>query len=126
MTAMKERGIALPWDFDAATPSPAADELNPSNAAAIAQVGEAIDSEAAEEMEFGRADADVTTRVDVSAHLTAKRRSMACHKTQRQDLGWLLDLPADLADSAIDTESFVLRWLDGADVPTSHREGWLL
>jgi hypothetical protein len=51
---------------------------------------------------------------------------MDCHKTQRQDLGWLLDLPEDLADGAIDTEFFVLRWLDGSDVPTTHREAWLL
>ena len=51
-------------------------------------------------IEFGRADAEVTTRVDVSGHLDAKRRSMDCHRTQRQDLGWLLDLPEDLADGA--------------------------
>jgi N-acetyl-1-D-myo-inositol-2-amino-2-deoxy-alpha-D-glucopyranoside deacetylase len=126
MAAMKERGIALPWDFDAERPSLAADDLNPSNAAAIAQVGEAIESESAEEMEFGRPDAEVTTRIDVSGHLAAKRRSMDCHKTQRQDLGWLLDLPDDLADSAIDTEFFVLRRLDGAEVPATHREAWLL
>ncbi len=51
---------------------------------------------------------------------------MDCHKTQRQDLGWLLDLPDDLQRDAIDTESFVLRWQDGTDVPSSHREDWLL
>jgi len=49
-------------------------------------------------------------------------RSMGCHKTQAQDLGWLLVLPEDLADRAIDTEYFILRWLEGADVPRSHRE----
>ena len=52
---------------------------------------------------------------------------MDCHKTQRQDFGWLLDLPDDLADGAIDTEYYVLRWLDGADVDASDfRETWLL
>jgi hypothetical protein len=51
---------------------------------------------------------------------------MDCHKTQRQDLGWLLDLPSDLADAAIDTEFYVLRWLDGSDVPSSLRETSLL
>jgi LmbE family N-acetylglucosaminyl deacetylase len=73
-------------------------------------------------MEFGRPDAEITTRIDVAAYVDNKRRSMDCHKTQRQDMGWLLDLPADLADRAIDTEYFVLRWLDGADVPATVRE----
>jgi N-acetyl-1-D-myo-inositol-2-amino-2-deoxy-alpha-D-glucopyranoside deacetylase len=126
MRAMKERGIALPWDLDEAVDAPPADELNPSNAAAAAQVGDAIESEESDAIEFGRSEDEITTRVDVSAHLDAKRRSMDCHKTQRQDLGWLLDLPDDLADGAIDTEYFVLRWQDGADVPATHREAWLL
>ena len=123
--ALKERGITLPWDFDAAL-APAADELNPTNAAALAQVGEAIEAEESDAIEFGRSEADITTTVDVSAFVDAKRRSMDCHKTQRQDLGWLLDLPDDLAHDAIDNEYYVLRWLDGTDVPTSHRETWLL
>jgi N-acetyl-1-D-myo-inositol-2-amino-2-deoxy-alpha-D-glucopyranoside deacetylase len=99
---MQERGIELPWDIGADEPSDA------------------------EADEFGRADADVTTRVDVSAFLDAKRRSMDCHKTQRQDMGWLLDLPSDLADAALTPETYVLRWRDGADVPASHRETWIL
>ena len=103
MSTMKERGIALPWNRD----EDAAEESN-------------------DDTEFGRSDAEVTTRVDVSRHLDAKRRSMDCHKTQRQDLGWLLDLPDDLADQAIDTEYYVLRWLNGSDVPSTHREAWLL
>jgi len=106
MGAMKERGIALPWEMDEATGPSAGDED--------------------ETFDFGRADADVTTRVDVSAHLDAKRRSMDCHKTQRQDLGWLLDLPEDLADRALTPESYVLRWLDDEDVPSVHRETSLL
>jgi N-acetyl-1-D-myo-inositol-2-amino-2-deoxy-alpha-D-glucopyranoside deacetylase len=126
MRSMKERGIDLPWDLDEQLPATPADELNPSNAAALAQVGEAVDSEEEAQMAFGRADAEVTTRIDVSGHLDAKRRSMACHRTQAQDLGWLLALPDDLADHAIDTEFFVLRWLDGADVPATLREVSLL
>jgi len=108
MTTMKERGIKLPWGGD--------------EEAEIA----AAQSEDADEDDFGRADADVTTRIDVSGYMDAKRRSMDCHKTQRQDLGWLLDLPPDLGDTAIGTEYFVLRWLDGADIPVSRRETWLL
>ena len=110
MSTLKERGIKLPWDFDED-----ADDAKP-------DVG-AADGDAAE---FGRPEDEVTTRVDVSGHLDEKRRSMDCHKTQRQDLGWILDLPEDLADGAIDTEYYVLRWLDGAEVPATHRESWLL
>lgn len=126
MATMKERGISLPWNFDEVADALPADELNPSNAAAVAQVGDAIDAEEDWGAEFGRSEEEITTRVDVSAHLDAKRRSMDCHKTQRQDLGWLLDLPEDLADGAISTEYFVLRRLDGADVPATHRETWVL
>lgn len=112
MTAMKERGIKLPWDRDEAVgdaPPTGTDEA------------EETDTD-----EWGRADAEVTTRVDISAFRDAKRRSMDCHRTQRQDMGWLLDLPDDLARMALSTETYVLRWLDGADVPASHRETWLL
>ena len=106
MTAMKERGIKLPWDRDETIADTPPEETDAD--------------------EFGRADAEVTTRVDISAFRDAKRRSMDCHKTQRQDLGWLLDLPDDLGRLALSTETYVLRWLDGADVPASHRETWLL
>src|SRR6186997_836117 len=126
LSEMKERGIELPWDFDESVPDTRADELNPSNAAAAKQVGEALESEESDSFEFGRPDEEVTTRVDVAGYLDAKRRSMDCHKTQRQDLGWMLDLPEDLADRAIDLESFVLRWRDQDAVPTSFRETWLL
>ncbi|HEX5040373.1 MAG TPA: PIG-L family deacetylase [Candidatus Limnocylindria bacterium] len=126
MSAMKERGISLPWDVDESMPQTPADELNPSNAAAAQQVGEALESNEGDAFEFGRPDEEVTTRVDVSGFLEQKRRSMDCHKTQRQDLGWLLDLPEDLADGAIDLESYVLRWRDQQDVPSTLRETWLL
>jgi LmbE family N-acetylglucosaminyl deacetylase len=126
MSEMRERGIALPWDLESVTDAPPADELNPTNAAALGQVADALDEGAIDWDGFGRTDEEVTTRVDVSRFRDAKRRSMDCHKTQRQDLGWMLDLPDDLADRAISTEHYVLRWLDGDDVPASHREEWLL
>jgi N-acetyl-1-D-myo-inositol-2-amino-2-deoxy-alpha-D-glucopyranoside deacetylase len=122
MTEMKERGIALPWDFDEAVATPAEDEPTSRDAAAPGEVADAVETRESDALEFGRADAAVTTRIDVSGFLDAKRRSMDCHKTQRQDLGWLLELPSDLADRAIDTEYYVLRWIDGADVPNAHRE----
>jgi N-acetyl-1-D-myo-inositol-2-amino-2-deoxy-alpha-D-glucopyranoside deacetylase len=128
MTEMKARGIELPWDMDSVADAPPADELNPTNAAALGQVADSLDEGSTESWEesFGRPDEEVTTRVDVSGFRDAKRRSMDCHKTQRQDLGWLLDLPDDLAERALSTEFYVLRWLDGAEVPSSHREEWLL
>jgi len=128
MAEMKRRGIELPWDMDSVADAPPADELNPTNAATLGQVADSLEAGSTESWEesFGRSDDEVTTRVDVSAFRDAKRRSMDCHKTQRQDLGWLLDLPDDLAERALSTEYYVLRWLDGANVPSSHREEWLL
>ena len=123
MADMRARGIPLPWGMDDAGDATPAD---PTNVAAPEQVDEALGSGDVESMEFGRPDAEITTRVDVSGHLAAKRRSMDCHRTQRQDLGWLLELPEDLADRALATEHFVLRWLDGADVPPGHRDTSLL
>ena len=101
---MKERGLALPWGQD--------DEAPP-------------EDEQSDSVEWGRPADEVTTRVDVSAFLDRKRRSMDCHRTQRQDMGWLLELPPDLADRVLATETYVLRWLDGRDVPSSHREATL-
>jgi len=111
--AMAERGIPIPW---------ARTEEGEEAAAA----GEASEAGDAEEDGFGRPDAEVTTRVDVSGFLDQKRRSMDCHRTQRQDMGWLLELPPDLGETVLGLETFVLRWRDGADVPSTHREDWLL
>ena len=93
-------------------------------AAAAGEASEAGDPE--EDEGFGRPDAEVTTRVDVSAFLDQKRRSMDCHRTQRQDMGWLLELPPDLGATVLGLETYVLRWRDGDDVPSTHREEWLL
>jgi N-acetyl-1-D-myo-inositol-2-amino-2-deoxy-alpha-D-glucopyranoside deacetylase len=113
MGQMKARCIDLPWDFDAA----ADDEP--------AAVGPAADEPAADEpAAFGVAEADISTTVDVAAYAAQKRACMDCHKTQRQDLGWLLDLPDDLAAQAISPEFFILtRWRDRS-VPPGLRETW--
>jgi N-acetyl-1-D-myo-inositol-2-amino-2-deoxy-alpha-D-glucopyranoside deacetylase len=128
MGEMKQRGIALPWDFDASAEAPEAPEAAEAAEPSEDQVAEAaaVEAQESDAIEFGRAETDVTTRVDISGFLTQKRRSMDCHKTQRQDLGWLLDLPPDLGDRAMDTEFYVLRWLDGSDIPNTHRETWIL
>ncbi len=125
---MRERGISLPWDLGREAEAPVApEELDPTSAAAVAQVAEAVEEGADEaQFEWGRADEEITTRVDVSAHLDAKRRSMDCHRTQRQDLGWMLELPDDLGTAILGTEYYVLRWRDGNDVDSAHRETSLL
>jgi hypothetical protein len=47
---------------------------------------------------------------------------MACHRTQRQDLGWVLDMPDDLARRASSPEHLVLtRWRD-REIPAGYRE----
>jgi N-acetyl-1-D-myo-inositol-2-amino-2-deoxy-alpha-D-glucopyranoside deacetylase len=106
-TEMKARGLELPWSQEGDDEQPPADEQSDS-------------------AEWGRAADEVTTRVDVSGFVERKRRSMDCHKTQRQDMGWLLDMPRDLGDRVLSTETFVLRWLDGRDVPSTHRDTTLL
>ena len=104
MAKMKERGIAFPWGPDA----------------------EEADGEESETVEFGRPESEVTTRVDVSDFQEQKRGAMECHRTQRQDMGWLLELPDDIGREVMATEFYVLRWLDGRDVPSSTRETSLL
>lgn len=81
LRAMTERGIGLPWGFD---PDAASDEAP-----------------------FGVAEADISVRWDVSEHAAVKRAAMACHRTQRQDFGWILDLPADLQAQVLGSETFV-------------------
>jgi N-acetyl-1-D-myo-inositol-2-amino-2-deoxy-alpha-D-glucopyranoside deacetylase len=89
LAEMKERGLKLPWDMDAEPES----------------------SESAEEESFGVPEADLTAMVEVAAWAPAKMAAMQCHKTQRQDFGWLVDLPDDLASRILSPESFVLtRW----------------
>lgn len=118
MMAMKERGIELPWDFDESIEQYAADELNPSNAAAVRQAGEQLEA-GVEDEGFGVPESAITTRVDVAAVADRKRACMACHRTQAQDLGWLLGLPDDLAADALSPESFILaRWRGHEPLPS--------
>jgi LmbE family N-acetylglucosaminyl deacetylase len=58
----------------------------------------------------------------VTGWLDAKRAAMACHRTQRQDLGWALELPEDLQTAALGLEVYVLREFDGAPPPTGLAE----
>lgn len=82
---MNARGIKLPWDGDDEADDEAAPDAQPQP--------------------------EITTELDVSAWSGPKRAAMDCHRTQRQDFGWLLDLPDDLAPRILTPESFVLtRW----------------
>jgi LmbE family N-acetylglucosaminyl deacetylase len=88
---------------------------------ALRQVEEKL--AAGEEMEdFGMPEDRITTIVDVSGQALAKRASMDCHRTQRQDMGWLLDLPDDLAARAISPEHFMLTRWRGRDIPADLHE----
>jgi N-acetyl-1-D-myo-inositol-2-amino-2-deoxy-alpha-D-glucopyranoside deacetylase len=105
-TEMRSRGIALPWEADEAAQ------------------GEALGENAlGEEPEpFGTPEAEITSRVRVGRWLERKRRSLDCHRTQRQDMGWILDLPDDLYRRAMGTEQYVLRRWRGREVPSRYRE----
>ena len=103
MGEMRERGIKLPWDFDADDATPVG--TGPA-AAPTTESGEP-----AEEESFGRPEAEISTIVEVGDWAAAKRAAMGCHRTQAQDFGWLLELPDDLAPRILSPESFVLtRW----------------
>ena len=132
-TEMRARGIKLPWDFDeqlAAMPAGEqseavqerdAEDLNPTNIEAIRQVSEEVAAGDAP-ADFGTPEAEISTHVDVTAFSDAKRASFRCHRTQQQDLGWVLDLPDDLAATAVGHEFFVLRRWRDRDVPADLRE----
>jgi len=130
MLEMNKRGLELPWDFgeqlkkaeDAAAAYGFSD-LNPTNVEALRQVAEAL-SEGQEEpgAAWGTPDAEIGARVDVSAFLEQKHRSMDCHRTQRQDFGWLLGMPRDLLERALSTEYYVLTRWRNQEIPSGHRE----
>jgi N-acetyl-1-D-myo-inositol-2-amino-2-deoxy-alpha-D-glucopyranoside deacetylase len=104
MTVMRERGIPLPWGYDEVLDQGAeageADESPPGTVEPLA----------------------VTTVVDVTPWLAAKRTAMACHRTQRQDFGWAIELPQDLASMAFGAERFVLVEQDGHAPPATVSE----
>ena len=72
---MRERGIPFPWGGSE-------DDAEASS-----------DNQEGEEREWGVPQDRLTTSVDVLAWKQQKLASMDCHKTQRQDMGWLLELP---------------------------------
>jgi LmbE family N-acetylglucosaminyl deacetylase len=121
MIEMHRAGLALPWDSgDTLTKvtKVAAERgisLDAPDIDALRRLAEALAEEPPPEGEepegFGTPDAEVTTRVDVSAFVEQKLEAFNCHKTQRQDFGWVLDLPGEIQQRVLSTEYFVLtRW----------------
>ncbi|MDP9250488.1 MAG: PIG-L family deacetylase [Chloroflexota bacterium] len=100
---MKERGISLPWESDE-------------------EAANGSESESQEEESFGVPDSAITTRLDVTAFVPAKRAAMACHRTQQQDFGWQLGLPDDLATRLSSTERFILTRWPTRGIPDGLRE----
>ena len=118
---MKERGLKLPWAEEDGSRPP--EEGTPGGPEEPGEPGDPTsDRPGEEERDFGTPEAEITTIVDVSDFEAVKRASMDCHKTQRQDLGWILELPTDLAALAMSPEHFMLtRWRDH-DIPSGLSE----
>ena len=129
MLEMRNRGLDLPWDFgealDKANDAAAQiglDKINPTNVEALRQVADALAAGAEPGESFGTPDAEITTRIDITPYLRQKHQSMDCHRTQRQDFGWLLGMPEDLLDRALSTEFLQLTRWRHHDIPTDLRE----
>lgn len=67
---------------------------------------------------FGKPDSHLTTRIDVTSAIDAKRAAMAAHASQIDDESWFMRMPLPLFTLAFGTEWFIRR---GAD-PTLPRE----
>jgi LmbE family N-acetylglucosaminyl deacetylase len=70
---------------------------------------------------FGMPEAELTTKVDVSAYIDVKRRSIACHASQVTDTSMFLTMPQEQFTAAFGTEWFIRK---GA--PAGIHETWLL
>ncbi len=104
---MRSRGLSLPWlEDDGEQAEPPGD-------------GQERDA-------FGTPEDELTTRLDVARWLDRKRLSLDCHRTQRQDMGWILDLPEDLYRRSMGVEHYLLRRWRGRDLPPGYAETDLL
>ncbi len=62
-----------------------------------------------ENSDFGVREGDVTTRIDVSGHVMAKRRAMRCHPSQIPDDVFWLTMPDEQFQVAFSEEQFIHR-----------------
>ncbi len=127
MATMNARGLRLPWDFEDEIVQLAAgrplDELYPADVEALRQVGQTLAAGAEVGEGFGTLRVrDSLHEVDISDWLEVKRAAMSCHRTQRQDMGWALELPPDLQAAALGVEVYVLKEMDGSPPPDDVRE----
>jgi N-acetyl-1-D-myo-inositol-2-amino-2-deoxy-alpha-D-glucopyranoside deacetylase len=129
MLEMRRRGIELPWDMgdamqkaeDAASAF-GLNELDSTDMEGLRKVAAKIAEGEDPGAGWGTPDEAITARIDIAPYLRQKHASMDCHRTQRQDFGWLLAMPDDLLDQALATEYFMLtRWRD-REVPQDLRE----
>jgi LmbE family N-acetylglucosaminyl deacetylase len=70
---------------------------------------------------MGTPEAELTTRVDVSAYVTAKRASIRSHASQITDAGFFSQMPDDQFALAFGTE-----WYIRVGAPAGVHEDWLL
>jgi N-acetyl-1-D-myo-inositol-2-amino-2-deoxy-alpha-D-glucopyranoside deacetylase len=75
-----------------------------------------------EDLPFGVPEEQITTRVDVRAHLAAKRAALRAHRSQIGDDSFFLNLPDDLADEVFGVEEFVLERGRPANGPAAGHE----
>jgi LmbE family N-acetylglucosaminyl deacetylase len=129
MLEMHKRGLELPWDFgetlrkaEDAAAAYGLTELNPTNIEGLRKIAESLAQGEEPGSAWGTPDAEIGARVDVSDYREQKQRSMDCHRTQRQDFGWLLGMPSDLLERALSTEFFVLAQSRKQEIPSGHRE----
>ena len=60
-----------------------------------------------DDSEFGTPEALLTTAVDVSGFIEAKRASMACHRSQITDSSFFLQMPPEQFAAAFGTEWYI-------------------
>jgi LmbE family N-acetylglucosaminyl deacetylase len=96
-------------------------QQDPADAGADSGEGEEFDVDQTDDgTPFGMPEADLTTAVDVTSVIDAKRRSMTAHRSQITDSSFFLTMPPEMFATAFGTEWFIRK---GA--PAGIHEDWL-
>ncbi len=82
--------------------------------------------EGSEELTVGVPDADITTVVDVGAHVEQKRRAMKAHASQIGEDSWFLTLPEEMFGNVFGREWFIRTTPPFEGSIPDDRESWLL
>jgi LmbE family N-acetylglucosaminyl deacetylase len=75
---------------------------------------------------IGFAESEITTAVDITGWLDAKRAAMAAHESQVAEDSWFLQLPPDVFIQAFATEWFRRVTPEFTGDPITDRESWIL